>query len=365
MAPEKFESLCRLATLVCETPFAAVSTVHGGALRFEVALGFEKSRAPAELIFCETVRRESEQIYLHDTRQDPRFRDSVWVNGPVSLHFYAGVPLYDFQGRPYGVLCVADRKPRQLSPLQLAGLNDLAEQARIRSDDHIRRMGMMSAGIMHELNNPMMGLLFQLQKAQTGIDSAAPAVTSTSVTRALQLAERMEEILVTLRTLVRPASASEQAARIDLPSCCNDLQLMLAEKLRKNEVQLKFDVPATISACGHRVMLLQILSNLCLNAIESFEGPSLAPRQIQISASHQIDSRTEKPLVEVRISNNGPGIPKEQQEQILLPFMTTKSHTGGTGLGLALCLEFASKMNAQLLLDVKAPQTTFVLKMNA
>ena len=87
--------------------------------------------------------------------------------------------------------------------------------------------------------------------------------------------------------------------------------------------------PGLPKVLGDRIHLQQVLLNLLVNAMDALDGCAPNQRCIQVSAH-----RTEPATVEVRVSDNGPGIPDESLVRLFTPFFTTKSK--GMGLGLAV-----------------------------
>jgi signal transduction histidine kinase len=87
-------------------------------------------------------------------------------------------------------------------------------------------------------------------------------------------------------------------------------------------------------------VLVQILQNLIANAAQA--AKSLASPCVRIHSYVHGDSAV------VSVRDNGPGIPPELQQRVFDPFFTTRRRVGGTGLGLALCREYAMRMRADI-----------------
>jgi len=130
LAEEEFDSLARLAAVVCETPIASVTLVDRQRQWFKAMVGLDASETPRDDAFCAHTILSQDILVVADARKDPRFADNPLVTGDPLIRFYAGVPLDDAQGYRLGALCVIDREPRQLSRAQLEGLTLIAEQAK-------------------------------------------------------------------------------------------------------------------------------------------------------------------------------------------------------------------------------------------
>jgi hypothetical protein len=123
-----FEELARLAAAVCETPMALVSFVDRDRQWFKSAIGVDATETPRAISFCAHTIEGEGPFVVADARADRRFADNPLVTGPMSLQFYAGVPITDDANAALGTLCVLDTRPRVLTPLQLNALRVLANQ---------------------------------------------------------------------------------------------------------------------------------------------------------------------------------------------------------------------------------------------
>jgi diguanylate cyclase (GGDEF)-like protein len=107
---------------------AIVSLASRGALRVAACEGLPASAAGTQLPFDREVLAADGPLVLSDLAADARFRDHPWVTGPLRLRFYAGTVIAH-EGRPAGVLAVADREPGSLAEGDLIMLRDVARLA--------------------------------------------------------------------------------------------------------------------------------------------------------------------------------------------------------------------------------------------
>jgi PAS domain S-box-containing protein len=126
-----FDDLARLASIICGTPVALVTFVHGERLWPKAKVGLPGlTGAARDDAFCaHALAHPRELLVVPDMRADPRFADNPFVRGAPEIRFYAGAPLVTAEGHALGTLCVLDRVPRVLSPEQLEALRALARQA--------------------------------------------------------------------------------------------------------------------------------------------------------------------------------------------------------------------------------------------
>ena len=125
---EAFDSIARLAALVCEAPIAMVSLIDGKRLWFKSVVGVEARSIDSQHSFCCQSANSKTPLEVANARLDPRFAHNGLVAGELGIQCYAGAPIiYNEIG--VGTVCVLDRVPRQFSSVQMAGLTDLASVA--------------------------------------------------------------------------------------------------------------------------------------------------------------------------------------------------------------------------------------------
>ncbi len=123
---ESFDRITRLAQTVLQVPVALVSLVDSDRQWFKSRQGLDVAETPRNISFCAHAILRDEALVVPDATLDPRFADNPFVTGDFGLRFYVGVPLRNRDGFKLGTLCCIDRKPRDLSPDQIAILEDLA-----------------------------------------------------------------------------------------------------------------------------------------------------------------------------------------------------------------------------------------------
>ncbi len=129
-APDEIlDRLVALASEICEAPIALVSLVDSTRQWFVAKVGLDATETPREYAFCALgiAQSNADLFTVPDARKDPRFETNPLVTGAPNVVFYAGMPLVVENGARLGTLCVIDRVPRVLSPLQERSLAALAE----------------------------------------------------------------------------------------------------------------------------------------------------------------------------------------------------------------------------------------------
>lgn len=218
----------------------------------------------------------------------------------------------DFVTKPFHtrVLIARVRAQLRLRALSL----QLADQARLSI------AGVLSAGIAHEVKNPINALLNATRILRSPNSSRTPAERLLNVIE--QSTRRIVDILTALEDHVRPADGSG-------PSCCDvragiDSSLRLLEyRMTNTRVHRAYATNRSVVASARE--LNQVFLNLLDNAVRA------SPENIWVSVD---DGRSG---ITVSIADDGSGIPPDVAELIFQPFYTTRPVGEGTGLGLYLC----------------------------
>ena len=128
-AEAAFDDLARLAALITGCPIALVSLVDRDRQWFKAKFGLDATETPREFAFCaHAILKPGELFQIPNALEDHRFQDNPFVAGAPDIRFYAGIPLVVPGNMPVGTLCVIDRVPKQLTPVQIDALRRLARQ---------------------------------------------------------------------------------------------------------------------------------------------------------------------------------------------------------------------------------------------
>lgn len=189
-------------------------------------------------------------------------------------------------------------------------------------------LGQMSAGISHELNQPLMAIQQFAENGALFLQRGKPQVAGENLGRISDLAARMARIIRNLRAFAR--NESEPMGCVDIVAVIDSALDLSAARLRQDGVAVDWArPPAPVLVRGGEVRLGQVIVNLIGNAADAMAGS--ADRRLGIS----LDPGNP---VRVRVADTGPGI--EAPDRIFDPFYTTKAVGGAQGMGLGLSISY-------------------------
>ncbi len=134
------DDLTALAARLCEAPMALISFVDAHRHWFKAKFGLETEELPRDLSLCVYALKERDLFVVPDAAANPRFARSPLVIGEPGIRFFASAPLIAPEGVTLGLLCVIDRAPRTLTPLQEQALRVLSRQ--VMAQLELRRRGL-------------------------------------------------------------------------------------------------------------------------------------------------------------------------------------------------------------------------------
>ncbi|HYC97555.1 sensor histidine kinase [Brevundimonas sp.] len=252
--------------------------------------------------------------------------DRAWTcrrgNGTVPLSIQAGFLPGDY-ANSHAVLCLADLTQAHLADERARDLH-----TQLNRVWRLNSLGEMAASLAHELNQPLAAAATYLQVSQIDVEKAG--LMGESASRTIDLAKvqllRAGDIIRRMRELLAHESRSLGVERVS--SMVADLKGVFGMIERAGAVRVEIGLDgANDRVRAERIQFQQAMVNLVRNAAEAVSDRPDA--RISIMGCAVSDER-----YEVRVEDNGSGIPAEELETIFRPLMTTK--TGGMGLGLSV-----------------------------
>jgi signal transduction histidine kinase len=222
-------------------------------------------------------------------------------------------------------------------------------QAQISHQEKMASLGMMAAGIAHEIGNPLTSISSMAQVIKRKNDDQN---IRDYVTNILKNIERISRIVRELVDFSRPSSYEEAPCDINeiIKSAVGIIKYDRRSKNITYSLTLEPELPKTIIVSDH---LLQVFLNILINSVDASEG---------YGDKIIVKSFKKNGNIHIEISDKGCGIPVHMQKKIFEPFFTTKEVGRGTGLGLTVSYGFIKKLNGEI--NVKSEEgkgSTFVV----
>ena len=188
--------------------------------------------------------------------------------------------------------------------------------------DKLASLGQLAAGVAHEINTPLANVMLVAESMRRRTTDEWTRSRLTTVTEQIEVAARI------VRGLLDFARRSEpHVSALDLRVVAKEA-LEFVHGKRPRDIELDLQLPtAPVPVLADRGQLLQVLTNLLVNAFDAIDGKGTVRLVIQRSGES----------VTVEVVDSGPGIPDTVMPHIFEPFFTTKAEGKGTGLGLAIC----------------------------
>jgi two-component system sensor kinase FixL len=252
---------------------------------------------------------------------------AVVASGEPRTIYWRCIALRAADGAPAGWLCsgldVTDRVRRQE--------HSVLAQDRLTQVARLATMGEMAAGIAHELNQPLTAITTYARACERYIDMPVPdlAELREAVREIAAEGLRAGGIIHRLRKLVRN-DAHDERIPTDINATIDELQVLLGADARLYDAELHVALtPDLPPVSANPAQLQQLILSLTRNAFEAMGEMPGGERKIELSTL-----KTSSGDIEIRVSDNGPGIPPAMLDRLFDPFTTTKH--SGTGLGLAI-----------------------------
>jgi PAS domain S-box-containing protein len=222
-------------------------------------------------------------------------------------------------------------------------VRDLSEQKRLAAEKELMQMqlfqssklasiGELSAGVAHEINNPLNGIINFAQLLKDD-NTAQTETEQRMVDGIIEEGQRISKIVRDLLTFARLDST--ELARVNIAETIAASVSLFGHQLDKDGITLEVEVPEnlpTVRAEGSR--LRQVVINLISNAHHALRAKDSETKVFHIKAGTV--NKQGRQCLRLEFFDNGIGINREDLDKIFDPFFTTRRETGGTGLGLSL-----------------------------
>lgn len=230
------------------------------------------------------------------------------------------------------------------------------QRANAVNSARLAALGEMSAGVAHEINNPLAIIDMNADKI-TKLLNQRNVVIDADLNKPIQkihdMVTRIAKIIKGLRSFARNGS-QDSMTPFSIPKFIDDVKDLCQTRIAKSDVKLEFinKVPNEISATGREVQVSQVLINLINNAMDAIEKLPEKWIRVEVELINH--------FIVFSVTDSGSGIPPEIRDKLMQPFFTTKEIGKGTGLGLSISLGIIREHGGDFQYNDKCPHTQFI-----
>jgi PAS domain S-box-containing protein len=259
----------------------------------------------------------------------------------------SGVPFFDSSGKLAGFRGI-DRDITERKHLE-------AQTLRTR---HLIAIGELAAGVAHEINNPINGII---NYAQILADDASVSGSDPDIPlRIIKEGDRIAEIVKNLLYFSRQSHGKKEP--VSVRTILEDSLSLFAAQFRKEGISVDLDIPDELPpVMGNRQQMQQVFMNILGNSRHALlRKPEDLKRNKQIEVKASVPKPKGVKMVTLCFFDNGMGIAPEFQERVFDPFFTTKALGEGTGLGLSISYGIINDHGGYLFIESEPREYTRV-----
>jgi PAS domain S-box-containing protein len=214
-------------------------------------------------------------------------------------------------------------------------------EKRLKEQERLAALGTMAAGVAHEVNTPLTGIssYAQMLLADTPEEDHRHAILQKVERQTFRAARIVNSLLEYAR------SSEPGSAPVDMVELVDDACDLLEKQISDRDVTIEWRHRPAGPALArvNEGELHQVVTNLVLNAVDAVAGRKTRVISLEVRECDE--------WITITVSDTGTGIENEILDRIFQPFFTTKSDSGGTGLGLSLSHEIVRRYDGQLLAE--------------
>jgi signal transduction histidine kinase len=225
------------------------------------------------------------------------------------------------------------------------------KQNQLIQSTKLATIGKVTAGIAHEINNPLNNIYLTAEVLLEDLPNIECAERLEMINDILKQADRAREVVHHLLAFSRTRKTTI-LENVDLVLLVQQTLAFLKNQIRIGQVAVHTEMPEEpVTVNGNANQLQQVFVNIILNGVQAMGPGGVLTLKVEAAADQ---------MARVVISDNGPGIPEEVMTRIFDPFYTTKSE--GTGLGLSVSNSIIEDHNGKITLESKQGKgTTFYI----
>ena len=239
----------------------------------------------------------------------------------------------------------------------VAIFDDLSEHKRmeeaIRRNDRLRALGQLSAGVAHEIRNPLAGIATTAEVLAGKLEAGDERVKY--IRAMLDEITRLDGIVRNLLAFARPPRP--QIAPCAVEEMLARVVALLGEQALAKGVELHILAAEAPRCLADQAQLTQVLLNLTLNAVQACSAGD------RVSLAARGESAQGREWVAIEVSDTGAGVAHEVRETLFDPFVTTRAQ--GTGLGLAISRQIIEDHDGRIVCESLSRGTRFTVRLPA
>jgi signal transduction histidine kinase len=219
-------------------------------------------------------------------------------------------------------------------------------EGQLVQNEKMASLGRLSAGLIHEINNPLnyaAQALYVLRTKKDQLPEAQREAYEEVVADIEDGVQRVKRIVTDLRTFTHPHMGGGKDL-VEVKDVVDTALRFLSHEL-KDHVKWEASIPAERTMMADRNKMVQVLINLVQNALDALKEKKFDPGD---EPKLWIEAREEKDRTIIQVRDNGVGIDPKIMDKIFDPFFTTKDVGQGMGLGLSLCFRIAQEQEGRL-----------------
>jgi len=226
-------------------------------------------------------------------------------------------------------------------------------QVQLLQAEKMASLGKLSAGVAHQINNPLGGIILFAKLILEEYDLEAGV--KNDIERILRDADRCRKIVKELLEFTRQTRHLMQPN--DLNRALERTLFLLESQALFQNIEVKKNFDENLPTANSDVQqMYHLFMNLILNAVQAMDGKG--------TLALKTTAKTDKNKVQIEIADTGPGIPEEALPHLFEPFFTTKEEGKGTGLGLSLAYNIVENHGGSIAAENNPDQgANFIIKL--
>jgi signal transduction histidine kinase len=323
----------QLAAQVCDRPWAGVSLVQEDTHRFIASNAPFPDVLPRKQSLCSrAIEAGGSCVVVNDITVEPPY-DRIPIPEEYELRFYAGAPLRSPGGHELGTVCVMDQEPGSLEEPTRQALSTLSSFVSLHLALHQRTNELQAANeelsrftsfVSHELTDPLSQILSNLDMLTADLaEGPVEEDVRDLAQQALAGARWMDRLVKDLLRYAQTSDRRLEVGEVDLRATAEDAADMLEHRIEGGTRAVRVGDLPMVQADAN--LLRRVVENLVRNALQHGEPPV------------EIHGEDEGEAWRICVDDHGPGLSRDERQELFELFATGGGSRSSSGIGLALC----------------------------